>query len=81
MSAEKAWCPHCKGVRREVVTFHAIRGEEDFLDRPLAQVGVPPFDIVVARGAGRSIGFELGGDAERVLGDLAAGDAEELELG
>jgi len=81
VNGEKAWCPHCKDVRREVITFHAIRGDEDFLDRPLAQVGVPPFDIVIARGGVKSIGFEMSGDADQVLGELAAGDAEELELG
>jgi adenylyltransferase/sulfurtransferase len=90
VNGDKAWCPRCEGVRREVVTFHQIRGDEDFVDRPLAQVGVPPFDVVIARrGDGtRSIGFELAGDAPAVLGELigisatsgAGSDADELEL-
>ena len=70
-----AWCPRCRDVRREVVTFHKIRGDESFLDRPLAQIGVPPFDIIIARSPDRSVGFELSGDAANVLGDL-----NELEL-
>jgi adenylyltransferase/sulfurtransferase len=85
VSGDKAWCPNCDNVRREVITFHKIRGDEPFLDRPLAAIGVPPFDVVIARaltddGAGqRSIGFELGGDAAAVLGELLSSD-EALEL-
>jgi adenylyltransferase/sulfurtransferase len=79
VKAEKATCPRCKDVRREVVTFFQIKGDEPFVDRPLAQIGVPPFDIVIARNAERSIGFELSADAASVLGPLADGDGE-LEL-
>ena len=76
---EKAWCPDCRDVRREVITFHQIKGDEDFLDRALAQLGVPPYDIVIARAGARSIGFELAGDAARVLGPLLGSDQLELE--
>ena len=77
VSADRAWCPRCKDVRREVVTFHQMRGDEDFMDKTLAEIGVPAFDIVIARSGdySRSIGFELAGDANDVLGDL-----NELEL-
>lgn len=73
VSAERGICPRCGGVR-DVATFYKIRGDEQFLDRPLARLGVPPFDVVMARGAGRSIGFEFAGDAKTVLGPLL-GDA------
>ena len=49
-------------------TFYRISGGERFLDRPLAEIGVPPFDIVMARRGGRAVGFELSGDAAAVLG-------------
>ena len=76
VSAEKAWCPSCTDVRREVVTFFKIRGDEPFLDRTLAEIGVPAFDIVIARSPvdGRSLGLELSWDAVNVLGTLG-GDA------
>src|SRR5439155_18424835 len=83
VKAEKAWCPRCENVRRDVVTFFQIRGDESFLDRPLAEIGVPAFDIVIARNSQRSIGYELSGDAQSVLGPLVtstAREAEELEL-
>jgi len=70
VGAHKAECPNCPGVRREVVTFYKIRGDEDFLDQPLAQIGVPPFDILIARTRDRAIGLELSGDAAGVLGPL-----------
>jgi len=52
------------------VTFYKLRGDEAFLDRPLAQLGVPAFDILSARVGGRLIGLELSGDAPTVLGSL-----------
>jgi hypothetical protein len=55
-----------------VITFYKIRGDEAFLDRPLAEIGVPPFDIVIARSRDRAIGLELAGDAAAVLGPLAS---------
>ncbi len=62
-------CPDCGSARR-VVTFGRLNGDEDFLDLPLANIGVPKFDILFARAGGRLIGFELGGDAGAVLGPL-----------
>ena len=83
VKAEKAFCPKCENVRREVVTFFQIRGDESFLDKSLGSIGVPSFDIVIARNDQLSIGFELAGDADAVLGPLAANAnaaAEVLEL-
>jgi adenylyltransferase/sulfurtransferase len=77
--ADKALCSECKDVRREVVTFYKLRGDESFLDRPLSQIGVPPFDIMIARNGGRAIGLELSGDATRVLGPLADSEALQWE--
>lgn len=77
--AERAFCPHCPGVRREVMTFYKIRGGESFLDLPLAEIGVPPFDILIARGNGRAIGLELSGDGPQVLGSLCDSEALQWE--
>ena len=84
VSAEKANCPNCPGARREVVTFYKIRGTESFLDRALADIGVPPFDIITARTREQAVGFELTGDAAQVLGTTAdagkkSADTEGLE--
>jgi molybdopterin/thiamine biosynthesis adenylyltransferase len=78
VAADKAWCPHCKDSRRDVQTFHKIRGREVFLDQTLASIGVPAFEILVSRNAERAVGFELSGDAADVLGPLYASPGLEL---
>ncbi len=69
--AERALCPRCPDVRRDVRTFYKIRGNEAFLDCTPAEIGVPPFDILIARAGSRAIGLELAGDADAVLGPVA----------
>lgn len=76
-------CPDCAGqqehrVRRELITFYKLRGDEAFLDRTLAEIGVPPLDIVFARSATRLIGLLLADDAASILGAPAT-TSEDLE--
>jgi adenylyltransferase/sulfurtransferase len=73
--ASQALCPGCN-VRREVVTFFRAAGDEAFLDRSLAEIGVPPYDIIFAAGADRMIGFELSADAGAVLGSLNGNEGD-----
>jgi adenylyltransferase/sulfurtransferase len=63
---EAGHCPTC-GNMREVNMTHSISGDENFLDRTLASVGVPPLHIL--RGTnGRQVGFyELTGDLDEAL--------------
>lgn len=61
-----AVCPEC-GARREMVLTHRISGDEDFLQRSLAEVDVPPLDIIRARAGEKSLYFELTGDKESFL--------------
>lgn len=70
--AEKALCPTCPGVRREVKTFFQIGNDREFLNKTLGQIGVPPLDIVIARNGSEAIGFEMAADRKRVLGPLFA---------
>ena len=67
---------NARAMRRE------IRGTEPatLLSRTLAGIGVPPFDIVIARAGARVIGLELSADAPAVLGSqMAPAGGEELE--
>jgi hypothetical protein len=80
VKSDKAVCPKCEAPRREVVTFYKIRGSESFLDRTLAEIGVPAFDVLIARTADRAVGMELTQDAGEVLGALFDPVAEEAEL-
>ena len=63
-----ATCPVC-GAKREVNTIFTIRGEEEFLDKTFAEIGIPKFDIVWARNSEHLIGFEFSKDAKDVLGN------------
>ena len=78
ISADQAVCPDCPGVRREVVTFYQLADNSALQDRSLREIGVPPFDILVARNGERAIGLELSSDAAEVLGPLV-GDEESVE--
>lgn len=78
VKASDAACPSCEGVTCDVQTFFKITGSESFLDRTPAQIGLPAFDILIARGRERTVGLELSGDAAEVLGELWSGE-EALE--
>lgn len=61
-----ATCPVCGG-RRDMIMTHRISGDEDYLDRTLAEVDIPPLDIVRARNDEESVYYELTGDKETFL--------------
>lgn len=64
-------CPHC-GARRTPGLFHRVGGTEGFLDRTLAEIGLPPWDVVLGRAGDRWAAFELAGDRAAVLGAAGA---------
>ncbi len=55
------------GGRREMNLTHRITGDEDFLDRTLEQVDVPPLGIVRARNGKDRVYYELTGDKATFL--------------
>lgn len=59
------------GTMREVVLCHGYRGEAELGSRRLDDLGLPLFDVFVARAGEREIAYLIAGDAEMVLGDLA----------
>ncbi len=63
---DAAVCPHC-GAKRDMRLTHRINGEEDFLDRTLAQVDVPPLGIIRARNGSERVYYELTGDKATFL--------------
>ena len=65
-------CPAC-GTPRDPLTFNTLRGDEPFLHRTLADLGLPRFEIVTARSATAEVGIEITGDAPHALGALAEG--------
>ncbi len=63
---DAAVCPNC-GAKREMRLTHRITGEEEFLDRTLAQVDVPPLGIIRARNGRERVYLELTGDKATFL--------------
>ncbi|BBB47834.1 ThiF family adenylyltransferase [Pelolinea submarina] len=62
----RAHCPAC-GLLRETELSHTITGEENFLSRTLASLGVPALHIVRAFNASEYRFYELSGDLEDAL--------------
>lgn len=64
----EAACPNCGG-HREMNLTHRVDGRENYLDRTLAEMDVPPLGIIRARSAStkESIYLELTGDKETFL--------------
>lgn len=50
-----------------MVLTHRITGDEAFLERTLAEVDIPPLDIVRARNGEERVYYELTGDKETFL--------------
>jgi hypothetical protein len=66
VSFEAGHCPTC-GVLRETTLTHIISGEEDFLHRTLASVGIPPLHILRVHNGVEYRFYELTGDLQDAL--------------
>ena len=62
----RAHCSVC-GLLREVEMTHAIHGDENFLSRTLASIGVPPLHILKAYNTEEYRFYELTGDLHDTL--------------
>jgi molybdopterin/thiamine biosynthesis adenylyltransferase len=73
VTEDEAKCPVCRTVR--IPHFMQILDQKcGLLDRTLASIGVPPFDIVTATREKKQVHFFLDGDAETVLGEIYDGN-------
>lgn len=63
-------CPRCR-QHRIPRTFHTITGNEAILDRTLASIGVPLWDVLGGRAGLEQRFYEFHGDRAAVLGPLA----------
>jgi adenylyltransferase/sulfurtransferase len=66
VSFEAGHCPTC-GILRESTLTHAITGEEKFLHRTLASVGVPALHVLRAHNGVQYRFYELTGDLPEAL--------------
>ncbi|MDH3944866.1 MAG: ThiF family adenylyltransferase [Anaerolineae bacterium] len=80
VSFEAAHCPNC-GNMREVKMTHVITGEEPYLQRTLASVGIPPLHIIKANNTKEYRFYELTGDLKNSLHfDHFAGTSDEVPV-
>jgi molybdopterin/thiamine biosynthesis adenylyltransferase len=70
VSHARGICP-VDGIMREVVTVHNYSGQEPFGLRTLSELGLPPFDVFVARHELGEAAILMSGDRSSVLGPLA----------
>jgi molybdopterin/thiamine biosynthesis adenylyltransferase len=70
IAESEARCPRC-GLLRDPDLLHAFYGHEDFLDLPLAEFGVPPYDVVTLRSGMEMQHLLLVRDRDLALGPLA----------
>jgi len=70
VSRAEGLCPR-DGQMRIVRTVHAYDGADVLGSRTLDQLGLPPFDLFIARSMDREIGYLIAGDEPAVLGPVA----------
>jgi molybdopterin/thiamine biosynthesis adenylyltransferase len=70
MTESDAACPKC-GEVMALEMCHSISGDEAFLDKTLAEIGMPAFDIISGRCGMTEMFYELSGDRAEALGDIA----------
>ena len=68
-------CPRC-GEQRVPHLVHSAAADAPFLDRTPAQMGLPPYDIVIGRRGLRAVGYLLAGDEADALGAVAPSNGE-----
>ncbi len=62
---EREYLSPTSGLRRDMHLTHRVTGEEDFLNRTLAEFDQPPLAIIRARNGKERIYLELTGDKDR----------------
>jgi hypothetical protein len=69
----RAQCPR-DGAMRAVIAIHNYTGTESYGCRKLNELGLPLWDVYVARAGEREIALLISGDAASVLGHLSLDD-------
>ena len=62
-------CPKC-GAQMTFDSMHSIRGNEDFLDRTPAEIGIPPLHIICGRVGMNAVYYEFTADESDIFDNL-----------
>ncbi len=77
VTEQQGRCPQC-GEPRVPHLFHTLNGSEGLQERTLAEIGVPPWDIIGVRRGMKQVFFEFAGDSTAVLRSLEVRNTENL---
>ena len=69
LKGESLVCPDC-GATMQFDTFHVLRGDEDFLDKTLYEVGIPLLHIICGRVGVDTTYFEFSADETEVFNNI-----------
>ena len=69
LKGESLVCPEC-GATMQFDTIHTIHGDEDFLDKTLYEIGIPPLHIICGRVGMNALYYEFTADKEEVFNEL-----------
>src|SRR5262249_50689275 len=70
VDVERARCPR-DGAARAVIGIHNYTGTESHGRRKLNELGLPLWDVYVARAGPEEIAFLIAGDAASIVGPLS----------
>ncbi len=70
VTEKQSLCPQC-GARRTPGLYHTIQSDSEHLDKTLAELGIPAWDILGGRVGLEHRYYEFAGDQSEVLGTLA----------
>ena len=70
ISSKQGRCPD-DGEMREVITIHSFSGKESYGNKTIKEIGLPYYDVFVARSPQRAIQILIAGDDKEALGRLS----------
>lgn len=69
LSSKKGICPK-DGKMKEVITIHNYTGKEPFGEKTINEIGLPDYDIFLARSQNRELQLLIAGDHDRMFNKM-----------
>ena len=69
LNGQMLLCPEC-GKMMQFETIHTITGNEDFLDKTFASIGIPPLHIICGRSGMNVVYYEFSQDEAEIFNNL-----------
>ena len=69
LSSKKGICPK-DGKMKEVITIHNYTGKESFGEKTINEIGLPEYDIFIARSQNHQLQLLIAGDHDRIFNKM-----------